>query len=77
MLGKLRKALGGDLRAFERALELGAGTGYFSLNLMQAGVISAGTCTDISPGMVAVLARNAQALDLEVDARVADAEALP
>ena len=32
------------------SLEIGAGTGYFSLNLMQDGVIGAATCTDISPG---------------------------
>ena len=77
VLGKLRKALDGELRSFDRALELGAGTGYFSLNLLQAGVISNATCTDISPGMVDALKRNADMLDLEVDARVADAEALP
>jgi SAM-dependent methyltransferase len=77
VLGKLRKALGGQLRSFDRALELGAGTGYFSLNLLQAGVISHATCTDISPGMVQTLARNADDLGLDVDARVADAEALP
>ncbi len=50
VLGKLRKALGGDLRSFARSLELGAGTGYFSLNLLQAGVITDATCSDISPG---------------------------
>jgi SAM-dependent methyltransferase len=77
VLGKLRKALDGQLRSFDRALELGAGTGYFSLNLLQAGVISDATCTDISPGMVDALARNADELGLDVDARVADAEALP
>ncbi|MDX6716498.1 MAG: hypothetical protein QOH30_3056 [Baekduia sp.] len=77
VLGKLRKALGGRLRAFDRSLELGAGTGYFSLNLLQAGVITDATCTDISQGMVDTLAANAQRLGLEVDARIADAEALP
>jgi SAM-dependent methyltransferase len=77
VLGKLRKALGGELRSFGRGLELGAGTGYFSLNLLQAGVISEATCTDISQGMVDALQRNADALGLAVDARVADAEALP
>ncbi|HMJ36841.1 MAG TPA: class I SAM-dependent methyltransferase [Baekduia sp.] len=77
VLGKLRKALDGRLRSFERGLELGAGTGYFSLNLLQAGVITDATCTDISPGMVDTLAANAQRLGLDVDARVADAEALP
>jgi SAM-dependent methyltransferase len=77
VLGKLRKALDGRLRSFDRALELGAGTGYFSLNLLQAGVITEATCTDLSPGMVEALERNARALDLDVQARVADAEALP
>src|SRR3954465_13331049 len=77
VLGKLRKALDGELRSFDRALELGAGTGYFTLNLLQAGVISHATATDISQGMVDALARNAGALGLDVDARVADAEALP
>lgn len=77
VLGKVRKALGGRVRHFERSLELGAGTGYFSLNLLQAGVIGAATCTDISAGMVEVLAGNAERLGLDVDARVADAEALP
>jgi ubiquinone/menaquinone biosynthesis C-methylase UbiE len=65
------------LRAFDRSLELGAGTGYFSLNLLQAGVITDATCTDISQGMVDTLAANAQRLGLQVDARIADAEALP
>jgi len=49
---KLRKALGGDAGGpgpFGRALEIGAGTGYFSLNLVRAGVIGHATCTDISP----------------------------
>jgi SAM-dependent methyltransferase len=77
VLGKLRKALDGRLRSFDRGLELGAGTGYFSLNLLQAGVIGHATCTDISPGMVATLRANAEGLGLDVDARVADAEALP
>jgi SAM-dependent methyltransferase len=77
VLGKLRKALGGRVRTFDRSLELGAGTGYFSLNLLQAGVITEATCTDISQGMVDTLAANAQRLGLEVDARIADAEALP
>ena len=56
VLGKLRKVLGSELdRGFERSLEIGAGTGYFSLNLLQAGVVGEATCTDISPGMVRTL----------------------
>ena len=35
---KLRKALGREPGCFERALEIGAGTGYFTLNLMRAGL---------------------------------------
>ena len=53
VLGKLRKLLGAELdRGYDRSLEIGAGTGYFSLNLLQAGVVSEATCTDISPGML-------------------------
>ncbi len=53
VLGKLRKLLGPELDdGYDRSLEIGAGTGYFSLNLLQAGVVSHATCTDISPGMV-------------------------
>ena len=33
---KVRKALGGEARRFARSLEIGAGTGYFTLNLMRA-----------------------------------------
>src|ERR1700761_1464750 len=62
---KLIKALGGsgELR-FDDALEIGSGTGYFSLNLMQQGVIGKLTATDISPGMLAQLASTAKALGL-------------
>ena len=77
VLGKLRKALGGELRSFDRSLELGAGTGYFSLNLLQAGVISEATCTDISQGMLETLAGNAARLGLDVTTAPADAEGLP
>jgi SAM-dependent methyltransferase len=78
VISKLRKLLGPALdRGFERSLEIGAGTGYFSLNLLQAGVVREATCTDISPGMVARLADNANRLGLEVRAARADAESLP
>jgi SAM-dependent methyltransferase len=79
VLGKLRKALGSDVvdRGFRRSLEVGAGTGYFSLNLLRAGVVEKATCTDISPGMVQVLAANAERLGLRVRAARADAEYLP
>jgi ubiquinone/menaquinone biosynthesis C-methylase UbiE len=78
VLGKLRKVLGADLdRGFERSLEIGAGTGYFSLNLLQTGVVKEATCTDISPGMVRTLAVNAARLNLDVRTARADAESLP
>ncbi|MFF0494133.1 class I SAM-dependent methyltransferase [Nocardia sp. NPDC004068] len=62
---------------YERALELGCGTGFFLLNLMQSGVAKRGSVTDLSPGMVKVALRNAEHLGLEVDGRVADAETIP
>jgi SAM-dependent methyltransferase len=78
VLGKLRKLLGSELdEGYDRALEIGAGTGYFSLNLVQAGVVGEATCTDISPGMVATLAANAERLGLDVRTARADAESLP
>ena len=62
---------------YGKALELGCGTGFFLLNLKQAGVVGDGYVTDISPGMVEVARRNAAALGFAVEGRVADAEALP
>ena len=78
VLGKLKKVLGSELdRGYRRSLEIGAGTGYFSLNVLQAGVVGEATCTDISPGMVRTLAGNAARLGLNVRAARADAESLP
>jgi ubiquinone/menaquinone biosynthesis C-methylase UbiE len=76
VLSKMRKALGG-VRSFGRSLEIGAGTGYFSLNLLQAGVVDDAVCTDISPGMLEALHDNARRLDLEVTTVACDAERLP
>ena len=61
VVGKLSKLLGARPGPFARSLEIGAGTGYFSLNMLQAGVVGAATCTDISPGMLATLEANARA----------------
>src|SRR3954465_6425837 len=79
VLGKVRKALGanGRLPTFARSLEIGAGTGYFSLNLLQAGVVREAVCTDISPGMLRALEDNARMLHLDVETRACDAEDLP
>ncbi len=86
---KVRKALGADrmpaqdqvpahpLPIYARSLEIGAGTGYFTLNLMRAGLIERATCTDISPGMLATLGANAARLGLTVETVGADAERLP
>src|SRR4051794_30873364 len=77
VLGKAEKVLGPRPGPFADALEIGAGTGYFSLNLLQAGVIGAATCTDISPGMLARLERNADELGLPVRTECCDATDLP
>ena len=79
VVGKLRKLLGSKAleRGFDRSLEVGAGTGYFSLNLLRAGIVRDATCTDISPGMVRTLAANAERLGLTVKSLRADAESLP
>ena len=62
---------------YRKALEIGAGTGFFSLNLRQAGVLDEVHVTDISPGMVAAAERNANLLGFDIEGRVADAELLP
>jgi SAM-dependent methyltransferase len=78
VLGKVRKALGDGAPAhYPRALEIGAGTGYFTLNMLRAGLIGEATCSDISPGMLSALKANAQQLGLEVKTEPADAERLP
>ena len=78
VIGKLRKVLGSALEpGFDSSLEVGAGTGYFSLNLLRAGIVRHATCTDISPGMVRALLANAERLRLDVETARADAETLP
>jgi len=75
---KLVKALGGEKRAsFPEALEIGSGTGYFSLNLVQLGVIEKLTATDISPGMLSRLSATAGGLGLAVKTVRTEAEVLP
>jgi ubiquinone/menaquinone biosynthesis C-methylase UbiE len=76
---KLVKALGGlDGRCFGDALEIGSGTGYFSLNLVQLGAIERLTATDISPGMLKRLAATAEALGVaDVSTVASEAEELP
>ena len=74
---KLSKALGSEPGHYQRSLEVGAGTGYFSLNLLRAGVIAEATAIDISSGMLDVLAATAERLGVEVETVQADAERLP
>ena len=74
---RFRYAAGDVDWPYERALELGSGTGFFLLNLMQAGLAEHGSVTDLSPGMVRAALRNAEHLGLDVDGRVADAEKIP
>jgi ubiquinone/menaquinone biosynthesis C-methylase UbiE len=77
VVAKLRKTLGGPIRRFGRALEIGAGTGYFSLNLARAGLVGELTCTDISQGMLGELAGTAARLGVQVETVCTDAERLP
>jgi len=77
VLGKVEKLLGRRPGPFARSLEIGSGTGYFTLNLMQAGVVGSAVCTDVSPGMLEMLRANAERLGLEVGTAVADAASLP
>lgn len=77
---KLVKALGSWPAApFGRALEIGSGTGYFGLNLMQEGAFEELVATDISTGMLETLAATSCRLGLgeRVETLRTDAEALP
>ena len=76
-VGRFRAVAGDAGWPYPRAMELGSGTGFFLLNLMQGGVIEKGSVTDLSPGMVRVALNNAENLGLPVDGRVADAERIP
>jgi ubiquinone/menaquinone biosynthesis C-methylase UbiE len=68
---------GTDGWPYGRALEIGCGTGFFLLNLKQAGVLDEAHVSDLSPGMVAAAIRNGTALGFDVYGRVADAESIP
>jgi SAM-dependent methyltransferase len=77
VVGKLRKALGHEPGRYRSALEIGAGTGYFTLNLLRAGVIERAVATDISPGMLRALERSAAELGEGVETAACDASQLP
>ena len=77
VLAKVHKVLGRPPAPFPRALEIGAGTGYFTLNMLAAGLIAEATCSDISAGMLSVLSENARQAGLQVQTEPAEAERLP
>jgi ubiquinone/menaquinone biosynthesis C-methylase UbiE len=62
---------------YGRVLEVGCGTGFWLLNLWQAGYAEDLHATDISAGMLEVCARQARRLGCRVEARPSDAERLP
>lgn len=64
---------------FGRVLEVGAGTGFFVVNLALAGCLDGAelSATDISSGMLDVCARNGADHGLDIATRQGDAEALP
>ncbi|CAN5696309.1 class I SAM-dependent methyltransferase [soil metagenome] len=77
VLAKLGRALGRAPGRFARGLEIGAGTGYFSLNLLAAGVLERAVAIDISQGMLDRLERSAASLALPVETHRAEAAELP
>src|SRR3569833_3106880 len=60
VLGKVHKLLGPNPGPWARSLEIGAGTGYFTLTLVMAGLIDHAVCTDVSPGRLKSLDANAR-----------------
>ncbi len=74
---RFRKAVPADIR-YERVLEVGAGTGFFLINLWQAGYVGDDVhATDISEGMLEICKRNAAEHGLDVAVVQGDAEDLP
>ena len=64
---------------FGQVLEVGAGTGFFLINLALAGCVDGAElhATDLSDGMLEVCRRNGEEHGLDVATRQGDAEALP
>ena len=76
-VGRFAKGLGGAPRRFEDVLEVGGGTGFFLLNVAQAGYVGNAHTTDISEEMVKVCIANGRRLGIAVHGRTAEAESLP
>ena len=75
VLGKVAQGARAACRSFGRSLEVGAGTGYFSLNLLQGGRGRARPSAPTSrPGMLEALEANAARLGLDVETAACDAE---
>ena len=64
-------------RRYGRVLEVGVGTGFFLLNLWQAGFVEEAHACDLSPGMLRACAANASRLGCGVRSVAGDAERLP
>jgi ubiquinone/menaquinone biosynthesis C-methylase UbiE len=77
VLAKIAKALGNDPGHYPRSLEVGAGTGYFTINLLRAGVVEEATAIDISPGMLDELRASAGRQGVQVDTACCEAADLP
>jgi ubiquinone/menaquinone biosynthesis C-methylase UbiE len=77
VVGKLHRALGDDGGRYSRALEIGAGTGYFTLNLLRAGVVESAVASDISQGMLDQLQLQSRKLGLDVETACCEAAELP
>lgn len=75
--GKLEKVLGKPVPNLGRVVEIGCGTGYFSLNLLLGGKCDEVVATDISPGMIKTFKANAKRLGLKVEAHACEAATLP
>src|SRR5439155_10805827 len=63
--------------SYDRVLEIGSGTGFFLLNLWQAGFVKEAHATDISPAMLQACGENARRLGCDVKLQTVDAERLP
>ncbi len=77
-LARLHKVVPAGER-FARVLEVGAGTGFFTINLALGGALDGARleATDISQGMLDVCARNGEQHGLTITTTQGDAEDLP
>lgn len=76
-VGRFAKALGGIPQTFDMVLEVGGGTGFFLLNVAQAGYVNQAYTTDISEQMVKACVATGRRLGIDVTGKTADAESLP